>query len=164
MNEGKRSIAYLMSRFPVLTETFILYEILELRNQGFQTAVFPLRIEKTNKRHPETDLLKEDIYPAPLLSFATISINLKWLVRHPVRYVGTLLRAAAGTAGSLKLFSGAIVYFPKAVVFAETVQRLGISHVHAHFCTHPAMAVQLRPHDRDRALDPPIVRQTDSGQ
>jgi glycosyltransferase involved in cell wall biosynthesis len=140
MKTRGKSVAYLMSRFPVLTETFILYEMLALRNEGFDVSVFPLRTEKAERRHPETEQFKEHVYSAPLLSLRTVGINLKWLVCHPVRYIGTAVRAAAGTAGSLKFFAGALLYYPKAVVFAERARRMGIDHVHAHFCSHPAMA------------------------
>src|SRR4051795_10791622 len=37
-----KKVAYLMSRFPKITETFILYEILELEQLGMQIEVFPL--------------------------------------------------------------------------------------------------------------------------
>ncbi len=140
MNEENRPTAYLVSRFPKLTETFVLYEMLELRRQGFQTVVFPLRLERTNTTHPEIEQLTKDVFPAPLLSWRTGWINLKWIIYHPGRYLRTLLRAAVGTVGSLKFFCGAWLYFPKAVVFADTAQRLGIRHVHAHFASHPAMA------------------------
>lgn len=143
MSESPVKIAYLMSRFPKLTETFVLYEMLELHRLHFQVVVLPLRLEKEAAAHPEVQLLDCEICAAPLLSWKTLGINLKWLVRHPIRYLSTALRAAAGTVGSLKFFTGAVFYFPKAVVFADTVQRLGIKHVHAHFASHPAMAAWI---------------------
>jgi hypothetical protein len=35
-------VAYVMSRFPKLTETFILYEMLAMRRHGIQVEVYPL--------------------------------------------------------------------------------------------------------------------------
>jgi len=133
------TIAYLMSRFPTLTETFVLYEMLELRRLNFRVVVMPLRFERKNKAHPEAQQTDGDLFPASLLSWRTWGINLKWMLIHPVRYFCTFLRAAAGTLGSLKFFSGSILYFPKAVVFADTALRLGVSHIHAHFASHPGM-------------------------
>ncbi|MBI9020368.1 MAG: glycosyltransferase [Verrucomicrobia bacterium] len=143
MNENPVTIAYLMSRFPKLTETFVLYEMLELHRLHFKVVVLPLRLEKEAAAHPEVQALDCELCAAPLLSWRTLAINLKWLVCHPVRYFSTALRAAVGTVGSLKFFTGAVFYFPKAVVFADTVQRLGIKHVHAHFASHPAMAAWI---------------------
>jgi len=143
MNEPHTTIAYLMSRFPKLTETFVLYEMLELRRLGFRVVVIPLRLEKEGATHPEVREMEGDIFPAPLFSLRTIAINLKWLARHPVRYLSTVFRAATGTFGSLKFFAGALIYFPKAVVFADRVERLGITHVHAHFASYPAMTAWI---------------------
>ncbi len=140
MNKRAPTVAYIMSRFPTLTETFVLYEMLELRGLNFRVVVMPLRLEPENDAHPEAQEFDGDLFPAPLLSWRTLGINLKWMARHPVRYFRTLLRAAAGTIGNLKFFAGAVFYFPKAVVFANQAQRLGVSHVHAHFASHPAMA------------------------
>jgi len=143
MNSERPAVAYIMSRFPKLTETFVLYEMLELRRMHFRVIVLPLRLEKECEAHPEVQEMAGDLFPAPLLSRRTWFINLKWLARDPVRYLRTALRAAAGTAGSLKFFAGALSYFPKAVVFADTAQRLGVAHIHAHFASHPAMAAWM---------------------
>jgi len=144
MNDRPLTIAYLMSRFPKLTETFILYEMLELRRLGFRVIVIPLRLAKEGASHPEVRELDGNIFPAPLCSLRTLVVNLKWLIRHPVRYVRTALRAVAGTfGGDIKFFASSIVYFPKAVVFADTVQRLGVSHVHAHFANHPSIVAWM---------------------
>lgn len=143
MSNERPVVAYIMSRFPKLTETFVLYEMLELRRLHFRVAVLPLRLERESAAHPEVQEMDDDLFPAPLLSLRTLGINLKWLVRHPVRYLGTALRAAAGTVGSLNFFAGTVFYFPKAVVFADTAQRLGVAHVHAHFASHPAMAAWM---------------------
>ena len=139
MTGGNRTITYVMSRFPKLTETFVLYEMLELRRRGFRIVVFPLRLEQPDKTHPEAAQLSDEIFDVPLFSLRTLLLNLNWLFRHPVRYLGTALCAAAGTVGCPKFFAGALLYYPKAVVFADTARRLGVDHVHAHFASHPAM-------------------------
>ena len=40
--DGSVKVAYVMSRFPELTETFILYEILAMERQGIRVEVYPL--------------------------------------------------------------------------------------------------------------------------
>ena len=50
-------IAYIMSRFPKLTETFILYELMALRDEGVEVEIFPLLREKQSVAHPEADRL-----------------------------------------------------------------------------------------------------------
>ncbi len=170
MKNGSGTVAYIMSRFPKLTETFVLYEMLELRRAGFETVVLPLRLEQENAAHPEVQEMAGDIFPAPLFSWRTAAINLKWLLCRPARYVGTFFSGVAGTLGNRNALAGAVVYFPKAVVFADTVRRLNVSHVHAHFATHPAMAAwamhrlcgvsySFTAHGSDIHVSQPMLRQ-----
>ncbi|HQA68026.1 MAG TPA: hypothetical protein PK801_06870, partial [Aggregatilineales bacterium] len=42
-----------MSRFPKLTETFILYEILALEEQGVEVELYPLMRARNSRIHPE---------------------------------------------------------------------------------------------------------------
>ena len=46
-------VAYVMSRFPRPTETFILYEILALRRRGLDVQVYPLLRERKTRVHPD---------------------------------------------------------------------------------------------------------------
>ena len=39
-------VAYVMSRFPKITETFVLREILAVRRPGLEVELFPLILEK----------------------------------------------------------------------------------------------------------------------
>ena len=46
-------IVYIMSRFPKITETFILYEDVKILRLGFHVAVYPLlREPRASKREP----------------------------------------------------------------------------------------------------------------
>jgi len=170
MKNGSGTVAYIMSRFPKLTETFVLYEMLELRRAGFETVVLPLRLEQENEAHPEVQEMAGDIFPAPLFSWRTLTINLKWLLCHSARYVGAFFSGVAGTFGNRNALAGAVFYFPKAVVFADTIRRLNVSHVHAHFATHPAMAAwvvhrlcgvsySFTAHGSDIHVSQPMLRQ-----
>jgi hypothetical protein len=51
------SVAYIMSRFPKLTETFILNEITALQEQGLKVDLYPLWRERTTVMHPEAEPL-----------------------------------------------------------------------------------------------------------
>ena len=50
-----KHIAYMMSRFPKISETFILYEILELERLGLTVDIFPLIHQQEDKKHPEAE-------------------------------------------------------------------------------------------------------------
>src|SRR5215204_1701848 len=49
----RQKVAYIMSRFPKITETFVLYEMLALEEQQIQVEVYPLQREHTKVMHPE---------------------------------------------------------------------------------------------------------------
>ena len=53
--EPTTKIAYIMSRFPKLTETFILYEIPALEKLGVPVEVYPLLRTRQSVIHPEAE-------------------------------------------------------------------------------------------------------------
>lgn len=145
MTEGggrarEEPVVYIMSRFPLLTETFILREMLELERQGLRLVVFPLLRARQAVRHAEVERLRAEVLYTPFLSLPIVRANLHYLRRGAGRYLRLLWRVLAGNWGSTNLFAGAVGIFPKAVYFARLVEERGAAHVHAHFATHPALA------------------------
>lgn len=135
-----RRVAYVMSRFPKLTETFILYEILALESAGVDIHVFPLLREHEEVLHPEARRLVEQAHYQPFMSLPILRSQLDALVHRPRAYLGTLAALLWANRGSRNHFVGALGIFPKTVHNARAMQRLGIEHVHCHFATHPAAA------------------------
>lgn len=133
-------IAYVMSRFPKLTETFILYEMIELERLGVAVEIFPLMREPEKVVHPEAAGMMPRVRFMPFLSAPVAAANLRALRRQPGRYLGILAEVLWGTRGSRRFLTGTLALFPKIVCMAEQMQALGISHIHAHFANHPAMA------------------------
>lgn len=133
-------VAYMMSRFPKITETFILYEMLAMEAQGVAVAVYPLRRERTKVVHPEAVAYVARAHFQPLLSWAIVKAHLHFLRRKPLVYLNTLWVLLRANWGSLRYFLGALALFPKAVYFARSMEEEGIDHIHAHFASHPAAA------------------------
>lgn len=136
-------IAYVVSRFPKLTETFVLYEMLALEASGAAVELFPLLRERQPVAHPEAQAWVRRAHFHPFVSLPILRAQLHFLRRAPGRYVGTLREALRGTWGSANFFLGALAYFPKAVRFAYEMQHRGVTHVHAHFCNHPALVALI---------------------
>jgi len=132
-------IAYIVSRFPKITETFVLYEILELKRQGVEVEIFPLLRERTRVTHPGYEQLLPNTHHRPLLAPKDLAVNLVQLFRRPGAYLGTLFLVLWRTLGSLNFFFGTLGFWLRAVQMAGEMKKLGITHVHAHFCNHPAM-------------------------
>ncbi len=133
-------VAYMMSRFPKLTETFILDELVAVERQGLRVELFPLLRERGGPVHPEAEAWVRRAHYLPFLSLAILRSNVSYLVRHPRRYLGTLAVMLWGTAGSANFLLGGIGIFPKVVHASGMMTALGVRHVHCHFATHPALA------------------------
>lgn len=141
MTKGK--IAYVMSRFPHLSETFILREMLEMERLGWDVSIYPLILQKQAVVHSQAQALLSSAIDTQLFSFSTIRANFRTLLRQPGRYLSTLGRALWGNRSSLKFFLRAWVVFPKSVAMAWAMQREGIQHIHAHYASHPALAAWI---------------------
>lgn len=131
-------VAYIMSRFPKLTETFVLYEMEAVEAEGARVDLYPLQFERGTKVHREAARWLERGRREPLLSWPILRANLAALGRNPVRYLSTLVLLAWHTRGSARYLAGGLAFFPKAVLFAARMRADGVDHVHAHFASHPA--------------------------
>ncbi|MBN1569680.1 MAG: glycosyltransferase [Acidobacteria bacterium] len=136
-------IAYIVSRFPRLTETFILREIIELQRRGQPVLVFPLLSVQQRVRHTENSMLAGRIHYTPYLSREVLAANLEYIMRSPGRYLKTFFRVFWGNRGSLYLWSRGLALFPKSVCIARRIAVSGARHIHAHFATHPALAAMI---------------------
>lgn len=136
-------VAYIMSRFPKLTETFVLYEILAAQRAGVPVEVYPLRREKCTTMHKEAEPIVAKAHFTPWLSAAIILANLQFLVKKPLTYLATWFTLVRANLGSIRYLAGAVLYFPKSVWMARDMQRRGVTHVHAHFCSHPAATAYI---------------------
>ncbi len=135
-----RRVAYVMSRFPKLTETFVLDEILGLEREGVAVEVFPLWREKASVVHPEAKAVVDRAHFLPTLDLEILRDNVATLLAAPVRYLGTLGALVRANRRSARFLLAALAIFPKSVSFAKRMRALGVEHVHAHFASHPAAA------------------------
>ena len=139
---GKR-IAYIMSRFPKVTETFILDEILEQQRLGLQIEIYPLLRERQVVWHPGVDALLQRAHFEPFFSLPILRANWHYLRNCSRKYLSMVSETLGKTLGSANFFVGALGILPKAVRFAYEMERTGVSHVHAHFATHPTVAALI---------------------
>ena len=133
-------IAYVMSRWPKLTETFILYEVLAVEAHGQPVELFPLLRHQEPVSHPEALTLAERAHFQPFLSRAILASQLHALRHRPRAYLGALATLLRRTLGSANYFFGGLAIFPKVVHMARLMEAAGVTHVHCHFSNHPAAA------------------------
>lgn len=133
-------LAYVMSRFPKLTETFVLGEMLAVERAGAEVELWPLLRERTDVMHEEARPYVARARYHPFLSRAILASQW-WYLRHrPRRYLRTLATVLRGTLRSPNFFLGALGIFPKVAHAAREMRAAGIDHVHCHFANHPALA------------------------
>ena len=133
-------VAVLMSRFPKLSETFILEEMLELERAGITVEVFPLLREREHVVHPSAVALDRRAHHMRFASREVFVAQLWWLVRAPGTYLRTWWRGVTGNRRSPKFFVRTVYVLPKAAAFARRMLQLRVDHIHAHYATHPALA------------------------
>jgi colanic acid/amylovoran biosynthesis glycosyltransferase len=133
-------VAYVMSRFPRLSETFVLGEILAVEELGLDVDLYPLLREREDIVHPEAEALARSAHYLPFLSLAILRSQVHFLVREPRAYLGALAALLRGTWGSRNFFVGALGIFPKVAHAARLMRAAGVDHVHCHFSNHPAAA------------------------
>jgi colanic acid/amylovoran biosynthesis glycosyltransferase len=138
-----KKIAYLMSRFPKISETFILYEILEIERTGMRVEIFPLVHEHESIAHPEAQALVDRAHYTRLLSLGVLAVQFYWLFRRPRAYLRVWWDALQGNLSSPKFLIRAAAIVPQAALAARQMELCGVKHVHAHFATHPALAAYV---------------------
>lgn len=132
------TVAVVVSRFPLVTETFVLREIDELERQGQPVRLVPLLRERPPVVHPEARPWMQRALYTPYLSPSIVAANLRALTRQPAGYAGLLLRLLAGTFTRPGVLVRTLALFPKAVYLGERLRWEGVRHLHAHFATYPA--------------------------
>jgi glycosyltransferase involved in cell wall biosynthesis len=136
--EKPLKVAYLLSIFPALSETFILNEIIELRRQGLDISIFSLLQPNKSVIHKEAEeLAKEVHYFAANIYlnkfkkvYIYLYVHLYFLISNPFKYLKTFWFAY--TVGKYRyVFSE----FRVAAYYAFTLKNSKVNHIHAHFAS-----------------------------
>ena len=138
---SKHRIAYIMSRFPGLSETFILREMCEMERLGWSLDLYPLIYQEETIVHDEAKEWMKRAWRPSLLEVA--AANVKLMLTRPFLYFSILFRVLWGNVASPKFLSRAVVVFPKAVWMARQMLSENVMHVHSHYATHPALAAWI---------------------
>lgn len=137
------SIAYIMSRFPKITETFILNEMVALEESGLQIEVFPLVREKTAVQHRDADRFVSKAHFPIWGSAALWAAQLYWLRRRPSQLFNIWITMLWGNRASLKFLLRTAAAVLAGADFAREIERRQVSHVHAHWATHATTAAMV---------------------
>jgi glycosyltransferase involved in cell wall biosynthesis len=136
--QPRPAVAVLMSRFPTVTETFILREMIEMERQEQPVRLVPMLRDHPPVIHDAAKPWTDRALYTKYLSPAIVAANVRALLRQPARYLSLLARLIAGTLTRPGTLARTLAVFPKSVLLAEELQREGVPHIHAHYATHPS--------------------------
>jgi glycosyltransferase involved in cell wall biosynthesis len=126
-------VAYILHRFPYLTETFIMREMYCLHRKHVELHIFSLLPPIHEIVHNEAKYLLARARYSPFMSLEVLAAQLYFLRRSPLRYIRSLAKTIRQTWHEPKTLARALALFPKSVLFARRMQELDIQHAHAHF-------------------------------
>jgi glycosyltransferase involved in cell wall biosynthesis len=134
--DAQLRIAYLLSRYPAVSHTFFLKEVLGLRERGLAIEVASINPpDRPRKDLPPIELAEANqTYCVKSGGFVSIALQLLSIaLRHP----GVTLRglAAASCLGGwdLKARAFALFYLAEALLIGKWMQRRSLLHLHVHF-------------------------------
>ena len=125
-------VLYVLKRYPRLSETFIVRELLGLESQGVHVGIDALLEPEAGAQHPDVAAVRalvRHLPRKPRWDGALVAAHLRVGLRHPVQWTRRAVRARR---------SGGWRRFQQAGLVADRVRRDGFQHVHAHFATAAA--------------------------
>ncbi len=136
-------LAQIVSRFPMVTETFVLYELEAMEKLGVTVELYSLLREHPKVVHPEAEKWAKRAHYLPFLSPKILRAHWYFIRHNPERYFRTVAEVLRRTCGCVRCFGAALAFLPKAVRFAYEMEEQAIQHVHAHFAYHSAVAALI---------------------
>ncbi len=141
----KTRTAYLVSRYPAISHTFILREVLALRRLGIEIKTASINPpDRSAEQMTEEERAEADatLYIKSLSKQSIAAAHLRSLLVSPVRYLSGLIYALKLGGGSPRSIAYHFFYFIEAVVLGDWMRREHLEHVHVHFAT-PAATVAM---------------------
>jgi glycosyltransferase involved in cell wall biosynthesis len=138
-------IAYLISRYPAISHTFILREIRELRRLGVE--IYPVSVNPPDR--PVSQLSEEERIEAAtavclksMTSAQMAGAMWRTLTAHPAGLLAGLQLAFRLGGTDPKAIAKRLFYLAEAVLTGDFLRREQLPHLHVHFAT-PAATVAL---------------------
>jgi len=161
-------LVYIVSRFPKVTETFVLREMLELQKLGVEIELFSLIHEHESVRHDDAAELERLGHYGNEQPLRQLAAQWHWMreAPHEYRAMWRSVIAAHGRSGPLAMKAALTTVV--AAAWAVELQGSPVDRIHAHFATWPALAAwvvhrltripySFTAHAHDLYLDRPML-------
>lgn len=140
MTRRPPKVAMIVSRFPKVTNTFMLREMIALEKLGVPIELFALVHEQEGAVHEEARDLDSRAHYLALKSWEVIRAQFTWLRRNRRAYLECWRWGLVTNRQAPDFFLRTFFIVPMAAAMALRMEKLGIEHVHAHFTTYPTHA------------------------
>jgi glycosyltransferase involved in cell wall biosynthesis len=132
-------LAYVVSRFPLVTETFILRELNAVADEpDLDVELFALFPSEPAMVHPAAQRWMTRAHRGSART--AVAGVAAWLVRRPLRLASCLATVVLAHRRRPDLLARNALAVAVAAGHARTVARLRVVHLHAHYATYPAVA------------------------
>jgi colanic acid/amylovoran biosynthesis glycosyltransferase len=127
-------IAYLLHRFPAITDTFIKREIRSLQNAGTSVQVISVWKPSSQETTQETlsDWSSDTQFILPCPPVTALRIFLGAMIRSPWRFFIAARLALTTSRPGTRGLAYQLFYFLEAVLVSEIVRKNSIHHLHNH--------------------------------
>lgn len=132
-----------MSRFPKVSETFIVNEIVSLQREGWSISLYPLGKSAEKVVHPVAVELVASARYLSVLSLGCVIDHLRWISERPGPYFRAFLLTFSLPGMHIRFYPRTVWTFLWAVRVALDIKNSGVRHVHAHWATYPAQAAMV---------------------
>jgi glycosyltransferase involved in cell wall biosynthesis len=138
-------LAYLVSRYPAISHTFILREVRTLRQNGFEIAVASINAPDRPMQEmtaAEQEEMQNTFYVKPSGMWGALQATVKTIVGHPLGFFRGLGFALSLAKGDIKKTLYSLFYFIEALMIGQWMKKNRLQHIHVHFAT-PAATVGM---------------------
>lgn len=138
-------MAYLISRYPAVSHTFVQREIQALRLKGFSIFVASINepdISKEQWLPADSEEYKNTFYVKKQGALKAALITLTTFAQRPLSFLAGFFFALSLGKTDLKKIFYHLFYLAEAVLVGNWMQKNNIKHVHVHFA-NPASSVAL---------------------
>ncbi len=140
-----KQVAYLLHRFPRITDTFIMREIRALQRAGTDIQIISIWKPKTAETNSEVinEWFHKTHFLLPASIISTARVLCTAIIRSPKRFVATLHLALTTSRPGLRGLIYQTFYLAEAMLAAELLRESKIVHIHNHFGDHSGIIVML---------------------
>jgi glycosyltransferase involved in cell wall biosynthesis len=141
-------IGYLVSKYPAVSHTFILREILALRDRDIQVEVASINDSPNRKELTEVERNEADrtLYVKKAGAFGVIKATIWMILRRPLGLFRGLRIVLVLGGGDFARTLLCFFYYAEAVILSQWLQSRSLNHLHVHFATQAATVALILTH------------------